>query len=634
MRPGGKVGKYRLTKGPVNGGRGAVWFAVDTELGRPVVLKRALAEDNSRAAFDELLAEARALAKFSHPNVVTLYGAERSGRGRKTTFWLVMEHVTGGSLDGSARLPAKLAAHIGAQVANALDALHAKGIVHCDVKPHNVVISEDGVAKLADFGAAYRIDGSRTVTPSGPISLTPAYAAPEAFRGAPERASDVFSLGATVYALVTGETPPRGPGRAIRTEALAEEVGPLREVLTAMLQRDPGRRPGAAAALRALREIAGPVDQLPRVPLEEVTKPYPPPEESPEAHGPTGPDETGVARLPSLLRRRPLLAGGAAATVVAAAAVAMVLWPNDGDGGGRSAHAEESPTATPTARATGDDFGIGDPRTVDPCALLSTSPFERFGDNAQLDPRYGNYDRCDIVLSSDESEIVDVTVDLDTGDPPSAAAARMSGRVGVITEPAESEECGRTLVLSGVRDIVIRVEAKLTDDAKAPLCEIADAAVEHAVTVLNRGEVPRRSPKLPADSLARQDACGLLDARALEVVPGIDARDLDVGFGRWTCGWKSTTNRMTVRLVFDQGFLSPPDNARFTELAGRDAVVMPEYEGDSTCTVDVFYHPHQGHDDGPTERLRLVVSGARAQGRPCETATDLARSAAAALPAV
>ncbi|MDW6058379.1 hypothetical protein SAZ11_10150 [Streptomyces sp. FXJ1.4098] len=83
MRPGGKVGKYRLTKGPVNGGRGAVWFAVDTELDRPVVLKRTLAEHSSRAAFDELLAEARALAKFSHPNVVTLYGAERAGWGRR-----------------------------------------------------------------------------------------------------------------------------------------------------------------------------------------------------------------------------------------------------------------------------------------------------------------------------------------------------------------------------------------------------------------------------------------------------------------------------------------------------------------------------------------------------------------------
>ncbi|MDX3230511.1 serine/threonine-protein kinase [Streptomyces sp. ME19-01-6] len=619
----------------MNGGRGAVWFAVDTELGRPVVLKRTLAEDNSRAAFDELLAEARALAKFSHPHVVTLYGAERAGWGPKATFWLVMEQVTGGSLDGSARLPAKLAAHIGAQIANALTALHTKGIVHCDVKPHNVVITEDGVAKLADFGAAYRIDSSTTNTPSGPFSLTPAYAAPEAFRGAPERASDLFSLGATVYALVTGEPPPRGPGRAIRTEALGDlvEDGPLREVLTAMLQREPGRRPGAEEAQRALREVAGPVELLPEVSFDEVTKPYPPPDEPGER------DAVGTDRRPSLVRRRPLLTGGAAATVVAIAVVATVLGLNDGDAGGSSAHADEAPTnqptATPTATRTGG-FGLGDPRTVDPCALLETTVFERYGHYAQLDPRYGNYDRCDVVLSSDENEIVDVSVDLNTDDPPSttAAGAKTSGKVTVVPDDPESEQCGRTLALSGVRDTVIRLTAKLIDDAKAPLCDIADAAVEHAVTVLNRGEVPRRSPKLPADSLSQQDACGLLDARALEVVPGIDARDPDVGFGRWTCDWESTTNRMTARLAFDQGILSPPDNSRFTELAGHDAVVMPEYEGDGTCTVDVFYHPHQSHDDGPTERLRLEVGGARAQDRPCETATDLARSATAALPAI
>ncbi|NUP40769.1 MAG: serine/threonine protein kinase [Streptomyces sp.] len=633
MRPGGKVGKYRLTKGPVNGGRGAVWFAVDTELDRPVVLKRTLAQDNSRAAFDELLAEARALAKFSHPNVVTLYGAERAGWGPKATFWLVMEHVTGGSLNGTARLPAKLAAHIGAQVANALAALHAKGIVHCDVKPHNVVITEDGVAKLADFGAAYRIDGSTTNTPSGPFSLTPAYAAPEAFRGAPERASDLFSLGATVYALVTGEAPPRGPRRTIRTDALSDDVGPLRDVLTALLQRDPGRRPGAEEAQRALAEVAGPVDQLPRVPLEEVTKRYPPPEEPGEPDEHSEHAAAGAARLPSLWRRRPLLTGGTAATVVAIAVVATVLGLQDGDGGGPSAHADESPTATPSATAV-VGFGLGNPRTVDPCALLSTGSFERFGHEAQLDPQYGNYDRCDVVLSSDDDDIVDVTADLDTEDPPSTAAARTSGKVSVVTQPAESGWCGRTLVLSGVRDTVIRVEAKLTDDTKAPLCDIADAAVEHAVTVLNRGEVPRRSPELPADSLAQQDACGLLHGRALEVVPGIDARDPDVGFGRWTCDWASTTNRMTVRLVFDQGVLSIPDNARFTELAGHDAVVMPEYEGDGSCTVDVFNRPYRSSDDRPTERLRLVVGGARAKDRPsCETATDLARSATAALSA-
>ncbi|MER6145267.1 serine/threonine-protein kinase [Streptomyces sparsogenes] len=626
VRPGEMVGKYRLTKGPVGGGRGVVWFAVEPELGQRVVLKRAGVEDNGQAAYEELVAEARALVKFAdHPNVVTLYGVERTGQGRNATFWLVMQHVTGGSLDGSARLPVKSAAHIGAQIANALVALHAKGIVHCDVKPHNVVITEDGVAKLADFGAAYRLDPEATESPRRPICFTPAYAAPELFDGAPEPASDVASLGATVYALVAGGPPPRGPGRTFRTEALGEEFGPLREPLTAMLRTEPGERPSAAEALRALREVAGPVVLLPELRLDEVTRPLTP-------FGGERGATTTAPRRPSLVPPRPVAWGVAAVVVVAALAAA--LWPRDSSSedasppaGGRS-----SRTAAPSAAPT-PGFGFGDARTADPCALLKAGVFQRFGHDARVDSHYGNFNRCDALLSSDDNEIVDVTAEFRDDAPPGATAANTAAkRVAVVPGHAGSGRCARTLVLSGVRNAAVEVTAKLIDEAEAPLCDIADAAARHAATVLGRGVLPRRSPGLPADSLARQDACGLLDARALEVVPGIDARDPDVGFGRWSCDWTSTTGRLEVGLRFDQGFFSPPENGRFTRLSGHDAVVMPGYEGEGTCAVEVFAHAGQGHADGPTERVRLVLGGARAGDRPCERATDLAGSAAAALP--
>ncbi len=628
MRRGERVGKYRLTEGPVEGGRGAVWFAVDTELGRSVVLKRALLEDNSQPDFDELLAEARALAKFSHPNVVTLYDAVRAGKGKKATFWLVMEHVTGGSLDVPVKMAPELAAHIGAQIAGALAALHEKGIVHCDVKPGNIVITHDRVAKLTDFGAAYRVDGSETITPNGPVSLTPFFAAPEAFRGAPERASDVFSLGATMYWLVTGTPPLRGAGRVVRMEALSPRVGPLGGVLTAMLQRDPGARPTAAEALGALTEIAGPPDRFPTLPLATATTPY----TATIAHSedPAGGQwHRTTTTAAALVRRRPLLTAGAAAVTALAIAVPFIVMSLGGESGDK---ADPSPTG-PTS-AAGAGF-IGDPRTADPCALLNAGVFDRYGD-AQLDRDYGNFNRCDVLLKVRSEEVVDVRVELDADSLPEGVKRKTTGRVTVVERAAESDECERAVAVTGARDNSLRVTAaaRRPAEVKEPLCDTADRATGLAVKVLNRGEIPRRSPDFPANSLAHLDACTLLDGKALEKVPGIDAREPDVGFGRWQCQWKSTTNEYEVDLRFDQGDLPRDKNARSTKLGDdRQAFVLPEDEGPGSCRVEVVHRDYTGLDRVTgTERVALVIKGAGPKGRPCELATDLAGSAAAALP--
>ncbi|AGP59805.1 serine/threonine-protein kinase [Streptomyces rapamycinicus] len=620
MRRGEKVGKYRLTKGPVEGGRGAVWFAVDTELGRSVVLKRALLEDNSQADFDELLAEARALAKFSHPNVVTLYDAVRAGKGRNATFWLVMEHVTGGSLDVPVKMAPELAAHIGAQIAAALAALHHKGLVHCDVKPGNIVITPDRVAKLTDFGAAYRVDGSETITPNGPVSLTPFFAAPEAFRGAPERASDVFSLGATMYWLVTGTPPMRGAGRAVRMEAISPQVGPLGSILTAMLQREPGARPAAAEALAALKDIAGPPDQFPALPMAPSTTPYTDVLTRGEVPA-AGPPR----RTATLVRRRPLLMAGAAAVTALAIAVPFIVMSLGDDDGAKAAPAP--------GRTAAAGF-IGDPRTADPCALLNATVFHRY-DEARLDRDYGNFNRCDVLLRERSEEVVDVRVELDADSLPEGVERKTEGRVTVVERAAEDDECERAVAVTGARDNSLRVTAaaRQPDELKEPLCDTVDRAAKVAVKVLNRGEIPRRSPDFPSNSLAHLDACTLLDVKALEKVPGIDARDPDVGFGRWQCQWKSTTSEYEVDLRFDQGDLPHDKGARSTKLSDRQAIVLPEDEGPGSCRVEVVHRDYTGLDRVKgTERVALVMKGAGRKGRPCELATDLAGSAAAALP--
>ncbi|MBD3005040.1 MULTISPECIES: serine/threonine-protein kinase [unclassified Streptomyces] len=620
MRRGEKVGKYRLTKGPVEGGRGAVWFAVDTELGRSVVLKRALLEDSGQADFDELLAEARALAKFSHPNVVTLYDAVRAGKGRNATFWLVMEHVTGGSLDVPVKMAPELAAHIGAQIAAALAALHDKGIVHCDVKPGNIVITPDRVAKLTDFGAAYRVDGSETITPNGPVSLTPFFAAPEAFRGAPERASDVFSLGATMHWLVTGTPPLRGAGRVVRLEAISPQVGPLGGLLTAMLQRDPGARPTAAEALAALTDIAGPPDQFPTLPTAPATTPYT--DVLTRGQIPAG----GLTRrTATLVGRRPLLLACAAAVTALAIAVPFTVM-SLGDGSGDK--------ATPAPGKPAAAGFIGDPRTADPCALLKPTVFHRY-EVAELKRDEGNFNRCDVNLKERDEEVVGVRVELDADALPEAVKRKTRGRVTVVERAAEGDECVRAMAVTGAHDNSLRITAvaRRPAEIKQPLCDTADIATRFAVDVLNRGEIPRRSPSFPSNSLAHQDACTLLDVKTLEKVPGIDARDPDVGFGRWDCQWKSTTNELEVDLRFDQGKLPSDKGARSTKLSDHQAIVLPEDEGPGSCRVEVVHREYTGLDRVQgTERVALVLKGAGPKGRPCELATDLAGSAAAALP--
>ncbi|MQA85580.1 MAG: protein kinase [Streptosporangiales bacterium] len=217
-----------------------VWIAHDAAEGRDVVLKRARLTGNGQGALGRLQAAARALDRLKgHPHVVALYETRHVEEGEAAGFWLVVEYGSGGSLDQQPRMRPEQAARIGAQIADALTALHAEGIVHCDVKPGNVVLTGDGTAKLTDFDSAYRVAGRVTVTPNAPLSYTPDYAAREIARGnIPIPESDVFSLAATLHALVAGK-PPRPWEHSVEFQAergvirVDDEVtGPLRDVLS------------------------------------------------------------------------------------------------------------------------------------------------------------------------------------------------------------------------------------------------------------------------------------------------------------------------------------------------------------------------------------------------------------------
>ncbi|WP_329244697.1 serine/threonine protein kinase [Actinoallomurus sp. NBC_01490] len=626
MRLGAQVaGRYRLTEGPVRGGAGEIWLAHDEELGRPVVLKRALLGDDSAPAFDRLRAEARALARFSHPHVVTLYDAVRVRTRTRLASWLVLEYVPGGSLDRWPRISPESAAHIGAQIAEALVALHAEGIVHCDVKPGNIVVTEKGTAKLTDFGAAYRIDGRKTVTPNGAISHTPAYAAPEVIRARPEPASDVFSLGVTIAALITGKPVRGGVSGAADLGHLetAADAGPVREVLAAMLRPAPADRPDAAEARRSLLAVAG--TAAPELPLHAIptltgleTRP---PEPGPESYG-GGP--ALWRELTTFAKRGPRRIAGVAVAVALVAGLALTPLMT-----GHDHHVGANrPPATPAGGSV-----IGEPRTADPCALTDPAPLGRYG-RTEVDDDYGNFNRCDVLIHTGAENVVDVEVDLDSEPgPDQTTGAKTVEGIAVIADRLDGDECSRTLLLSPPDgDTNVTVTAKRNGKGSAPLCEVADVATLSAAKALGKGRLARRSPPLPVGSLAHHDACALLDAGALKAVPGIDAREVDAGFAGWDCRWSSTSEDIQVNLRFDRNQPLTSDDGRLIRLSGYRAFVQPRGDGDDTCVAQTVYRTYIDRSgDQTAELLYLVVQGAPSTTRLCSITTGLARSAAAAL---
>ena len=257
--------RYRLVKMLGAGGMGIVWHAWDERLQRPVALKMLrtqpeLTERERELATDRAMREARITAGLHHPHAVTVFDViEHEGQP-----CIVMQLIESTPLSDLLRehgtLTSSEAARIGAQVSSALAAAHKMRIVHRDVKPGNILITEDGSAMISDFGISHAL-GDATITATGMIHGTPAYLAPEVARGLPTSfASDVFSLGSTLYAALEGE-PPFGSDR--NAIALLHKVarggypppkhaGPLAPLLRTMLSAQPKRRPTMASVAQSL----------------------------------------------------------------------------------------------------------------------------------------------------------------------------------------------------------------------------------------------------------------------------------------------------------------------------------------------------------------------------------------------
>jgi hypothetical protein len=346
---------YRIERRLGRGGMGVIYLATEPGLERPVALKliapEAAADDVFARRFAE---ESRIAASIEHPNVVPIYAAgEEDG-----VAWIAMRFVSGSDLQlriaRTGRLEPGRAVDLVAQVGNGLDAIHAAGLVHRDVKPANVLLSGDPGAEhayITDFGVARNVATQSGLTQTGRFVGTLDYVAPEQISGEPVDARvDVYALGCLLFKLLTGEVPFPREGEAARLYAHLHDPPPapslyepsvpmaLDDVVIRAMSKSPDDRfPSAGDLGRAARAALS--GAAVSVPERTVATGAAATRETPMPAAPaTGGREAETAKLPDEpaggRSRRPLLIGAGLMALVLAAAVVALLAGGGGDGGG------------------------------------------------------------------------------------------------------------------------------------------------------------------------------------------------------------------------------------------------------------------------------------------------------------
>lgn len=350
-RTGTVVGdRFELTKFIAAGGMGEIWAARDLRLGRRVAVKLLPGEFADTKEFrDRFRAEARAIASINHPNVVSVFDfGEGQGPDGVWTAYLVMELVAGPPLStligNRGPLPAGQVASIIEQAAAGLAAAHARGLVHRDVKPGNLLVAADGTVKVTDFGIAAAADPAAAAT--GTVVGTAQYLSPEQAAGQPAGPrSDLYSLGVVAFTALTGGPPfDRPTEMATALAHLRDETPPLpagtppllAELVRGLLAKDPADRPATAAEVARLAAAAMPTSP-PRVP-QQVPPPVAP------AAGVIAATRSGGDHRRAVITKAGALRVGAVALMTSCALV------------GLAASAGGAPTQVDVPRLTGEQL--------------------------------------------------------------------------------------------------------------------------------------------------------------------------------------------------------------------------------------------------------------------------------------
>ncbi|MEU9447394.1 serine/threonine-protein kinase [Streptomyces sp. NPDC048277] len=361
------AGRYRLGGVLGRGGMGTVWRAEDETLGRTVAVKELrfpsnIDEEEKRRLITRTLREAKAIARIRNNSAVTVFDVvEEDDRP-----WIVMELVEGKSLAEAIRedglLKPRRAAEVGLAILDVLRSAHREGILHRDVKPSNVLISEhDGRVVLTDFGIA-QVEGDPSITSTGMLVGAPSYISPERARGhKPGPAADLWSLGGLLYAAVEG-APPYDKGSAIATltavmtEPLEEpkNAGPLRDVIYGLLTKDPAKRLDDAGARAMLNSVINTPEEAPADATRVV--PLPPQPDAPleeKGAGAKRGEEAGE-KLRGALRSVRKAAGSASGKAAGTASASAATRTKSG-----GKDAEAAGTAGPAGTGAGTGSGAG-----------------------------------------------------------------------------------------------------------------------------------------------------------------------------------------------------------------------------------------------------------------------------------
>ncbi|PKW19062.1 serine/threonine-protein kinase [Saccharopolyspora spinosa] len=338
--------RYRLGARLGSGGMADVYRAMDTRLQR-VVAAKCFRSGTDAAGRERFAEEARILAGLSHPGLVTVHDFSAS----EDELYLIMELVEGPTLSdviAEGPLPPEQVADLGGQLASVLAHVHDNGIVHRDVKPSNVLISNDGTAFLTDFGISRLADAVARMTSSGIIVGTATYMAPEQVSGGDVgHPVDVYALGLVLLECVTGkvEYPGAGAESAVARLVRAPEVpigipAHVHRALLAMTAAAPDRRPTAAQCADLFSGSA--TEVIPRIPAAPPTEPPRQPQPPTEPQRPPQPENRPMTQhlpleeLRTELRaephterpnRRPLLLAGGALLVLLFALITYFSLP-------------------------------------------------------------------------------------------------------------------------------------------------------------------------------------------------------------------------------------------------------------------------------------------------------------------
>jgi len=382
------AGRYRLGREIGRGGMGTVWLAHDTVLGRLVAVKRiGTMPGATEADLDRVRRESRVSAMLSHEHVVVVFDLAAEG----DQHWLVMEYVESETLAQLVRrrgpLPVDEVAALAAQAATALAAAHRAGIVHRDVKPSNLLVTPSGHVKLSDFGIA-RAEADQVLTQTGLLVGSPGYLAPEVVTGTPATpASDMWSLGATIFYAVEGAQPYDTSGNVIgalyrvvnEEPPTSEHAGWLAPMVRGLMDRDPAERWDAAAVKDFLG--AGSPDEEPTRTLPVTAAPVP------------ADPITPVRERPRRLRDRVPLVGRAALGALALVVLLLIGVALSNIGSGNDPGGTAAPPKSPGSAGSSDSTAADTRPTAAAMKsfvedYLATAPSDPRSSFARLTPRY------------------------------------------------------------------------------------------------------------------------------------------------------------------------------------------------------------------------------------------------------